>query len=100
MAAPERGAHVRQHHRRGVRRAVVDRSGHLSRTTRDNMSVTIEKTSSPRAADGDRAARRPAPGTRTRRRPHGRDNRAGYTFLLPWLIGFIGLTAGPMIASL
>ena len=64
------------------------------------MSVTIEKTSGPRAADGDRAARRPAPGARTRRRPHGRDNRAGYTFLLPWLIGFIGLTAGPMIASL
>lgn len=26
--------------------------------------------------------------------------RAGYTFLLPWLLGFIVLTAGPMISSL
>ena len=29
-----------------------------------------------------------------------RRNRAGYLFLLPWLIGFFGLTLGPTIASL
>jgi len=63
------------------------------------MTVTTQQPARARAVSGDRAARRPAPGARARR-PHGRDNRAGYTFLLPWLIGFIGLTAGPMIASL
>lgn len=41
----------------------------------------------------------------TRRRPRAsaarrRDNRAGYAFLSPWLIGFFALTAGPMVASL
>src|ERR687889_478149 len=30
----------------------------------------------------------------------GRDNRAGYLFLLPWLIGLVVITIGPMIASL
>jgi multiple sugar transport system permease protein len=30
----------------------------------------------------------------------GRDNKAGYLFLLPWLIGLIVITIGPMIASL
>ena len=30
----------------------------------------------------------------------GRDNKAGYLFLLPWLIGLIMITIGPMIASL
>ena len=34
-----------------------------------------------------------------RRRPR-RDTLAGYIFLSPWLLGFVGLTAGPMIASL
>jgi multiple sugar transport system permease protein len=29
-----------------------------------------------------------------------RDNRAGYVFLLPWLLGFFGLTIGPMAVSL
>jgi len=29
-----------------------------------------------------------------------KENLDGYTFLLPWLIGFFGLTLGPMIASL
>jgi multiple sugar transport system permease protein len=29
-----------------------------------------------------------------------RRNRAGYLFLAPWLIGFLGLTLGPTIASL
>jgi pectin-derived oligosaccharide transport system permease protein len=30
----------------------------------------------------------------------GRDNKAGYLFLLPWLIGLVVIVAGPMIASL
>lgn len=33
-------------------------------------------------------------------RQRGVDTRAGYTFLLPWLLGFIVLTVGPMISSL
>jgi len=33
-------------------------------------------------------------------RQRGADARAGYTFLLPWLLGFIALTVGPMISSL
>ncbi|WP_084546550.1 carbohydrate ABC transporter permease [Glycomyces arizonensis] len=37
---------------------------------------------------------------RARRRSRDRSTRAGYAFLSPWLIGFLGLTAGPMIASL
>lgn len=45
-----------------------------------------------------RAARRPE---RNARKPvPSHENRAGYAFLMPWLLGFIGLTAGPMIASL
>jgi multiple sugar transport system permease protein len=30
----------------------------------------------------------------------GRDNKAGYLFLAPWLIGLVVITIGPMIASL
>ena len=30
----------------------------------------------------------------------GRDNKAGYLFLLPWLIGLVLIVGGPMIASL
>ena len=30
----------------------------------------------------------------------GRDNKAGYLFLLPWLIGLVVIVAGPMFASL
>jgi multiple sugar transport system permease protein len=30
----------------------------------------------------------------------GRDNKAGYLFLLPWLIGLIVITIGPMLISL
>lgn len=36
-----------------------------------------------------------------RRKPRlGRDSVAGYAFLLPWMIGFVGLTVGPMLVSL
>src|ERR687894_2005071 len=30
----------------------------------------------------------------------GRDNKAGYLFLLPWLIGLVVIVIGPMLASL
>lgn len=35
-----------------------------------------------------------------RRRSKAAETRAGYAFLLPWLLGFFALTAGPMLASL
>lgn len=34
------------------------------------------------------------------RRARNRDNVAGYVFLSPWLLGFVGLAAGPMVISL
>jgi multiple sugar transport system permease protein len=37
---------------------------------------------------------------RLQAREAGRDNKAGYLFLLPWLIGLVVITIGPMIASL
>src|SRR3954452_14455015 len=37
---------------------------------------------------------------RLRAREAGRDNKAGYLFLLPWLVGLILITIGPMLASL
>jgi len=42
----------------------------------------------------------PTPPPRRRRRRNWSDIRAGYAFLTPWLLGFVLLTAGPMIASL
>lgn len=43
--------------------------------------------------------------TRRRRRGpgpkvHQRDNRAAFLFLAPWIIGFLFITVGPLIASL
>jgi len=43
-----------------------------------------------RTAEERRAARKEA----------GRDNKAGYLFLAPWLLGLVVITIGPMIASL
>jgi multiple sugar transport system permease protein len=37
---------------------------------------------------------------KARAKEAGRDNKAGYLFLLPWLIGLVLITVGPMIASL
>lgn len=43
----------------------------------------------------------PAPALRPEKAKQRRaEARAGYTFLLPWLLGFIVLTAGPMVSSL
>ena len=35
-----------------------------------------------------------------RQKDEGRDNKAGYAFLAPWLIGLVVITVGPMLASL
>jgi len=53
--------------------------------------VTTDTHVGPVAAPG----RRPRQGLRARA-----EARAGYLFLLPWLVGFFVLTVGPMIASL
>ena len=37
---------------------------------------------------------------RQRAKEEGRDNKAGYLFLLPWLVGLIVITIGPMLISL
>jgi len=37
---------------------------------------------------------------RLQKKEAGRDNKAGYLFLLPWLFGLVVITVGPMIASL
>ena len=52
------------------------------------VAPTAGRTSTPRPAGGQ-----------ARRRPK-RDTLAGYVFLSPWLIGFVGLTLGPMLMSL
>ena len=48
------------------------------------------KTSKARTPEEKAAARKEA----------SRDNKAGYLFLLPWLVGLFAFTLGPMIASL
>jgi len=48
------------------------------------------------------AAPAPLPATRTRRlnRASRREALSAYGFISPWVIGFVGLTVGPMVASL
>jgi multiple sugar transport system permease protein len=46
------------------------------------------------------AKARTAEERRLRKKEAGRDNKAGYLFLLPWLIGLVLIIGGPMIASL
>ena len=54
-------------------------------------------TQSPTLSRRSTQSARPQP---RKSRQRGADARAGYTFLLPWLLGFIALTVGPMISSL
>ncbi|MGX9899973.1 carbohydrate ABC transporter permease [Arthrobacter sp. SA17] len=54
-------------------------------------------TQSPTLSRRSTSSDRPLP---RKSRQRGVDTRAGYTFLLPWLLGFIALTVGPMISSL
>jgi multiple sugar transport system permease protein len=53
------------------------------------------------ATAGSNAATGPPSGTRRRRsRFAERETWTAYLFILPWVIGFLALTAGPMVASL
>ncbi len=53
------------------------------------------------AAAGSNAATGPPSGTRrSRSRFRERETWTAYLFILPWVIGFLALTAGPMVASL
>ncbi len=51
-------------------------------------------------APGGRRDSRGQPSGKPIRRRRNRDNLAGYIFLSPWLLGFVGLTMGPMLVSL
>ncbi|WP_309103607.1 sugar ABC transporter permease [Microbacterium sp.] len=53
-----------------------------------------------RVADSGTRSSADGRGAGRRRRGLRRDTVAGYVFLSPWLLGFIGLTAGPMLFSL
>ena len=44
--------------------------------------------------------RRPRRRSGSQAKEAGRDNKAGYLFLLPWLIGLVVIDVGPMLASL
>lgn len=44
--------------------------------------------------------RRTVPKTAAEKKNDRRDNKAAYIFLLPWLIGLVFITVGPMMASL
>ncbi|WP_313896251.1 sugar ABC transporter permease [Streptomyces sp. YIM 98790] len=58
--------------------------------------MTLAGTAS-KATEVGKPARRPHTKRPSRR---AAETRAGYAFLSPWLLGFFGLTAGPMLASL
>lgn len=58
------------------------------------MSAISELTSLRRAPAKTAAERR------QQRKENGRDNKAGYLFLLPWLVGLLVITVGPMCTSL
>lgn len=63
------------------------------------MSSTLSPAPSSAPAQAAAAAR--APRASRRKRKYSRaDTRAGFVFLSPWIVGFVGLTAFPMLASL
>ncbi|HET6739546.1 MAG TPA: sugar ABC transporter permease, partial [Kribbella sp.] len=58
------------------------------------MTTTVERPAAP-------GQTLPARGRRPKRSPLAkREDRAGWLFVSPWVIGFLIFTAGPMIASL
>lgn len=67
----------------------------MSEVSANYRAVTEQQTPSPPAGDDRQVRRRPSLGTIRRR-----DAIAPYLFLAPWLLGFVGVTLGPMIASL
>ncbi|MGC5172831.1 carbohydrate ABC transporter permease [Microbacterium sp. DT81.1] len=66
-------------------------------TTATRVIVTGEDSSRKNLLRRRRAEDAGRPGLKRRER---RETLTGYGFLLPWLIGFIGLTVGPMLYSL
>ena len=67
-------------------------------------TATVSRAATPAVVGGTRPAKNrrasaplPSPQKKASNR---RENLAGYGFLLPWLIGFFGLTVGPMAISL
>lgn len=68
------------------------------------MTTTIRSSpATPEAASSSRPAQRRAggtPGLTQKKRAGRREDLAGYGFLIPWLVGFFGLTVGPMAISL
>ena len=45
-------------------------------------------------------SRRKGKATAEEKKANGRDNKAAYIFLLPWLVGLVAITIGPMLMSL
>src|SRR5690554_6930258 len=69
-----------------------------SATMRDKNGIAV---SDHRPAGSSRRTGGSAPGRQVKRRSQrATDNIAGYLFLSPWLVGFVVLTAGPMLVSL
>jgi multiple sugar transport system permease protein len=65
----------------------------------ETEAILVAKPSGSRPR-GSRARVQRTPATPGRRAANRREGLAGYVFLLPWLVGFLGLTLGPMIFSL
>ena len=66
-------------------------------TTATRVIVTGQKSSRRSLLRRERAERLNRPGQRARLR---KESLAGYGFLIPWLVGFFGLTIIPMVYSL
>ena len=71
-------------------------------STETESIVTAEAGSSSvrKAMRQVRRAEAKVPTTAGRRAHNRKETVAGYGFLVPWMIGFLGLTVGPMIFSL
>ncbi len=69
----------------------------------ETESIVTAEAGSRSVRQAMRQVRRTRAARSRRRRAKAADRRetaAGYGFLVPWLIGFLGLTVGPMIFSL
>ena len=66
-------------------------------TTATRVIVTGQKSSRRGLLRGNKPEHLSSPGQRARLR---KESLAGYAFLIPWLIGFFGLTIIPMVYSL
>ena len=70
----------------------------------ETQSIVTAEAESKSVRQGMRQLRRSengkVPTTEGKRSQNRRETVAGYGFLLPWMLGFLGLTVGPMIFSL